>query len=270
MVPLGAILVCLAHFGGGLSMHPKSNFDLQAILSNPPKLHELRGELTSDLRIDDFTCSELSARLKPGLKTLETGAGLSTIIFAANGCDHTCIAAHPNQLGRVKEYCRSKGIETSAVNFIVAQSSDAIHRLPSSHFDLILIDGCHGFPSIFVDFYYAAKLLKLGGTLVIDDLHIYTCQLVARFMQADPGWKMEIMTSRVALAIKIADTADEEWINQRFIVQRSSRPSLMKSALSGRSLRSVRSVRPVRFFLDLSKPLRARLGLTGNQILGKY
>jgi len=251
-------------------LHRESNFDLQAILSNPPKLHELRGELTSDLRIDDFTCSELNARLKPGLQTLETGAGLSTIIFAANGCNHTCIAAHKNQFGRIQEYCRSERIDTSAVNFIVAQSSNVIHQLPPSHFDLILIDGCHGFPSIFVDFYYAAKLLKLGGTLVIDDLHIYTCRLVAHFIQADPGWKVETMTGRVALATKIADTADEEWINQSFIVQRSSRPSLVKSALSGRSLRSVRSVRSVRFFLDVSKPLRSRLGLTGRQILGKY
>ena len=80
------------------------------------------------------------------------------------------------------------GIDTSNIKFIIDKSSEVIHQLPRSEFDLILIDGCHGFPSIFVDLYYAAKLLKIGGTLIIDDMHIFTCQLTARFLQSDPGW----------------------------------------------------------------------------------
>lgn len=237
-----------------ISLEATSNFDLETVLSSPPKIHELRGELISDWRIDNLTCSELNARLKPRLKTLETGAGLSTIIFAGHGCQHTCITPGRDQVDRIQDYCRSRQIDTSAVSFLVAKSSDVIHQSPRSEFDLILIDGCHGFPSIFVDFYYAAKLLKVGGTLIIDDMHIYTCQLAARFMQADPGWKVEKKTSRVALGVKLSDRIDEEWTNQPFVVQRSSRQWLTKS---------------VRFCLNASRPLRSRVGLTGNQLLGR-
>jgi hypothetical protein len=226
-------------------------FDLKTLLLHPPKLHELGNQLISDWRIDNTTCLELNSRLKPGLKTLETGAGLSTIIFAANGCRHTCITPDKGQAERIQAYCRSAGIDTSNVKFIINKSSDIIHQVPRSEFDLILIDGCHGFPSIFVDLYYAAKLLKIGGTLIIDDMHIYTCQLTARFLQSDPGWNVELKTRRVAFSVKVADTIDDEWTSQRFVVRRSS----------GRPL-----LRAWNFCLNASRPLRSRVGLTGNQL----
>jgi Methyltransferase domain len=231
-----------------------SKLNLETLLSDPPRIHQLKGELISDWRIDDLTCSELNSRLKPGLKTLETGAGLSTIIFAGNGCRHTCITPVKEQVDRIQDYCHSAHLDTSNVSFIVAKSSDVIHQFPRSEFDLILIDGCHGFPSIFVDFYYAAKLLKIGGDLIIDDMHIYTCQLAARFIQSDPGWKVGMKTRRMALGTKISDTIDEEWSSQPFVVQRSRHDVFTKAW---------------RFCLNSSRPLRSRLGLTGSQLFGR-
>ena len=229
-------------------------FDLKTLLLHPPKIHEHGNQLISDWRIDNTTCLELNSRLKPGLKTLETGAGLSTIIFAANGCQHTCVTPGKGQADRIQDYCRSAGIDISNVKFIIDKSSEVIHQLPRSEFDLILIDGCHGFPSIFVDLYYAAKLLKIGGTLIIDDMHIFTCQLTARFLQSDPGWNVELKTRRVAFSVKIADTIDEEWTSQRFVVKRSSRRPLLRAW---------------NFCLNVSRPLRSRVGLTGNQLRGR-
>jgi len=197
------------------------NFDLKTVLAHPPKLHEHNGVLHSEWRIDDTTCFELSSRLKAGMNTLETGAGLSTIIFAATGCRHTCVVPDKALVDRIQNYCQSNNIDTDKVKFVFSPSADIIHQLPRSEYDLILIDGCHGFPSIFVDFYYGAKLLKTGGTLMVDDMHIYTCNLVARFMQSDPGWKVERMTRRVAVGVKISDTLDNEWTNQPYVLVRS-------------------------------------------------
>jgi Methyltransferase domain len=207
------------------------NFSLETLLADPPKLHEVDGQLHSDWRIDDETCLELKARLKPGMKTLETGAGLSTIIFAGSGCQHTCILPDEKLAYRVQDYCRSLSIDTSNVRFIISGSSDVIHQMGRSAYDLILIDGCHGFPTVFVDFYYAAKALKTGGALIIDDLRIYTCDLVASFMQSDPGWNVELMTIRFAIGVKIAETVDQEWTNQPFVVLRSKGASVIKHPL---------------------------------------
>jgi hypothetical protein len=240
---------CPEHHLGDSGLDTIRPFNLKTILSDPPKLHDDgNGTLISDFRIDDTTCFELDRRLKPGLNTLETGAGLSTIIFAANGCQHTCVTPLKAEVDRIQDYCRSAQIDTSNVKFIVAASSDILHQLPRAAFDLVLIDGCHGFPAIFVDFYYAAKLLKIGGTLIIDDMHIYTCQLAARFIQSDPGWDVELKTKRVALAVKTADTIDKEWISQPFVTRRSSLFTLRRAWY---------------VCLNVSKPLRSRLGLTG-------
>jgi hypothetical protein len=201
------------------------------VLADPPKLHELDGQLHSRYRIDDETCLELKARLKPGMNTLETGAGLSTIIFAGIGCQHTCIVPDEKLVYRIQAYCRSLSIDTSNLRFIISGSSDVIHQMGRSAYDLILIDGCHGFPTVLVDFYYAAKALKTGGVLIIDDLRIYTCDLIASFMQSDPGWNVELMTIRFAIGVKIAETVDREWTDQPFVMLRSKGTSPIKHPL---------------------------------------
>jgi hypothetical protein len=206
-----------------------ANFNLETLLATWPSYSWSTGG--SSLGIDEKTCRELNGRLKSGMNTLEIGAGLSTIIFAASGSQHTCIMPDKALADRVQDYCRSASIDTNNIRFIISKSCDVIHQLSPSAYDFILIDGCHGFPSVFVDFCYAAKALKLGGTLIVDDLHIYTCDLIACFMQSDPGWNVELMTARVAVATKIADTIDNEWVNQRFVVLRSKPSSVIKNPL---------------------------------------
>jgi hypothetical protein len=145
-------------------------------------------------------------------------------------------------------------IDASNVTFIVAKSGDVIYQSPRNHFDLILIDGCHGFPAVFVDLYYAAKLLKTGGTLIIDDMQIYTCQLAARFIQSDPGWRVDVKNKRTAVAVKLSDTIDGEWTEQPFVVRRNESQRFAQAWVS---------------FLRATKPLRYRLGLTRSHLFAK-
>jgi len=196
-----------------------NKLELGELLSYAPKLHKRsNGELTSDWKIDEMTCRELDRRLSPGMRTLETGAGLSTIIFADNGCRHTCIVPDQALVDRIIHFCAENQVSTSGVDFIISNSTDAIHQL-DGQFDLTLIDGCHGFPVAMVDFYYAARLLKFRGLMIIDDLHIFTCRVIASFMAEDVGWDVQVHTGRVAFAEKIADTIDAEWTEQSFIVK---------------------------------------------------
>jgi hypothetical protein len=133
------------------------------------------------------------------------------------------------------------------VDFVISKSADVAHTWPRSTFDLALIDGCHGFPSIFVDFYFASKALKTGGTLFLDDMHIYTCQQTARFIGSDSGWNVDLKTNRVVAANKVADTIDAEWSHQKFVTKRSKHASLLWKYWYQ--------------FLELTLPMRSRLGL---------
>jgi hypothetical protein len=173
------------------------------------------------------------------MRTLETGAGFSTIIFAGKGCNHTVIMPDQPLADRITAYCAGHNIDASGVSFVVASSTDAIHKQQPGY-DLILIDGTHAFPAALVDFYYATKLLKLGGTLIVDDMHIYTCHLIASFMKEDPGWRLELMNDRVAFGTKVADTIDDDWSVQQFVRRRSPGvPSFTRPLLAARAVLGV-------------------------------
>jgi hypothetical protein len=202
---------------------------LQRLLADPPKLHlHPSGVLIADWRLDNTTVSELERRLQPGMRTLETGAGFSTIFFALSGCKHTCIAPDHDLFTRIQTYCQENGISTADVEFIDAMSIDVVPQLPVEAYDLALIDGCHGFPTAFVDFLYVTRALRKGGTLIMDDMNLYTCQNVGRFMQSDPAWRIEVFTEQVAFGVKLDETGSvfREWHMQPFVKARSTATSL--------------------------------------------
>ena len=66
--------------------------------------------------------------------------------------------------------------------------------------DAVLIDGGHGFPAPFIDFWYAGGRLVPGGLLVVDDTHLRACRVLADFLRAEAGrWRVhrELATTAV-------------------------------------------------------------------------
>jgi hypothetical protein len=202
---------------------------LQRMIEDPPKLHvHPRGMLISGWRPDDVTIAQLDRRLKPGMATLETGAGFSTILFAIYGCRHTAIAPDGELFQRIRRYCRENDISLENVELVEAGSTDIVPHLAPDSVDLAMIDGCHGFPTVMVDFLYMTRALRKGGTLIVDDLNIFPCQMVGRFIQSDPAWRVEVFTNQVAFGVKLDETGSvfREWHMQPFVRRRSTATSL--------------------------------------------
>jgi hypothetical protein len=95
---------------------------------------------------------QLELLVEPGMKTLETGAGWSTVIFAGKGAEHTCIMPSEEQKKRIILYCRENGISIDRVTFVVEKSEDALPKMKEKDFMLYLIDGRHAFPYPMIDF----------------------------------------------------------------------------------------------------------------------
>ena len=74
------------------------------------------------------------------------------------------------------------GFEVDAFNDPI----QALSGFRSGSYDLALIDGRHGFPQPFLDWYYAAQILKTGGYVIIDDLHIWVCETLANLLVEEP------------------------------------------------------------------------------------
>lgn len=181
-----------------------------------------QGQLVSCWRIDNYTIDALNARLNPGMRTVETGAGLSTVLFALHATTHRCIVPDAELVERIKSFCREHDISTENVTFNIVPSHDIVASLEPHTYDLALIDGLHSFPIAVVDFFYAARALKTGGTLVIDDLHIWTCDTIARFLRESPTWRVTDFTRRVCFAVREGDAGTlVDWRSQPYVWSRS-------------------------------------------------
>jgi hypothetical protein len=101
------------------------------------------------------------------------------------GTRHTCIMPDQSLADRIVAYCKEKGIPTSGLTFVIEPSETALPKIKDRDFDLALIDGRHGFPQPFLDWYYAAEILKIGGYVIIDDLHVWVCETLMEFLIAE-------------------------------------------------------------------------------------
>lgn len=112
--------------------------------------------------------------------TLETGMayGLSTLFMCQALCDngagsHT--AVDPSQRIRWKSI-GLLNVERAGLGcflrFMEAPSDRALPQLAlaGEQFDVVFIDGSHRFDHVLLDFYYADKLLRVGGHIMLDDV----------------------------------------------------------------------------------------------------
>jgi len=196
--------------------------DLAHLLSKPPKLHGCDGATTDGWRLDDAALLFLNSRVKSGMRTIETGAGVSTIAFALKRARHTCVVRDRRVVRRIRRYCASAGISLSTVRFVVGRSEYALPRLNRFGYDFALIDGRHGFPAPFMDWFYIADRLRRGGVVLVDDTWIWTCDILVRFLDTNAGWRRCASLPTSAAFFKVRNDAQHaEWVDQPFVYWQS-------------------------------------------------
>lgn len=161
----------------------------------------------------------LAGHLAPGMRTLETGAGASTVVFAAAGTRHTAVSPDPYEHRRVREYCDAQGIDHTRIEFVAARSADVLPELTRAEsIDVALIDGAHAFPAAVLDWYYVSRSLRVGGALLLDDIPIPSVAVVFCHMAGEPAWQLiEIVDDRAAAFRKVAEEpGGDPWQAQPF------------------------------------------------------
>ena len=213
------------------------------LLGNSPKFHVDQTGARASWAISEAVLRFLDENLESSFHTLETGAGFSTVVFAAKSARHTSVVPSHDEVERIREYCGAHGISTENLEFHVEKSEVALPRLDPTELDLVLIDGSHSFPSPFIDWYYTASRLRVGGFLIIDDTQLWTGHVLKRFLEAEPGWTLCSDPVGIAAAfVKEAPTPElGNWDDQPFVLRRS-RP-LMMTARPRAALRLIRAGR---------------------------
>lgn len=138
--------------------------------------------------------------------TLETGAGASTIVFAAAGARHEAVTPDPGEEARIRGRCAELGVDSSGVSFRIGPSHEVLARWEPRSLDLVLIDGAHGFPYPILDWWHVASHLRVGGTVLLDDAYLPAVGAIVDFARSSPAWRVEEAVSfRTARLTKLAD-----------------------------------------------------------------
>jgi len=188
------------------------------LLADPPLVHRSSATASFGSHVwatEDGCYRFLASAVGAGDRTLETGLGVSTAIFAARGAAHTCVVPHREQVDLLRAYCEQKGIALDRVEFSVGWSEQVLPTLERSELDLVFIDGGHGFPTPMIDWFYGAGRLRSHGTVVIDDLQCPAVEMLTGVLRSDARWAPIGGTAKWAAFERLsAGPLREEWIDQ--------------------------------------------------------
>lgn len=156
---------------------------------------------------------------------LETGAGNSTITFLMAGAlEVTSVAPDSSLFGRIEDYCRKRSISIENLSIQVGLSEWVLPQIVKKPaYDIILIDGAHGWPHTFIDLFYANIGLKQGGFLILDDLQLHSVKEIARFLKEDSDkWEVTQTIGKVGIFRKLTDSSNfPDWLYQPYIKRQS-------------------------------------------------
>ena len=141
--------------------------------------------------ISDDCCAAIAERLRPGMRTLETGSGRSTELFERMGCQHVALEHDPRRGARSR----------SVVMAPLTGDPPWYDWVPPHACDLILIDG----PAWWIGrggvMRVLPYLLHDHTVVVIDDTHRAAERRLAERIAADYGMRAEYHARR-ALGVK--------------------------------------------------------------------
>jgi hypothetical protein len=201
----------------------------RALLADLPRLHHWGGDpqvggLTA--RIGERIIAELERY--PSARIVETGAGASTLLFCCLEPDAvTTIAPDAGLRDRMLAAASEREISVERLRFFCEQSELALPRLAAEgeRFEVGFIDGCHNWPSVFVDFCYVNLMMPVGGTLLLDDVQLYSVQQLYFLLREQEEFEYVGLDDKMATFRKVIDHAFlPEWRGQPFIERNTLLP----------------------------------------------
>lgn len=208
--------------------------DFMQYLDNLPMLHSWDGGQTWNTggfqrehleKLHNF----LKENLSPAPRFLEAGAGNSTIsLLFLSPSQLISIAPKSALFDRIRSYCETHGIPTEALKVYVNGSEWVLPKLAAEMkgnalFDFVLIDGCHNWPMVFVDFFYCNYMLKPGGYIMIDDLQLHSVKELARMLSEQPAFELALDLGKSLVFHRTSKARTlGEWTRLPYIVRKTN------------------------------------------------
>lgn len=157
-------------------------------------------------------------------RSAETGCGKSTILFSNLSADHRVFALDDREAGdessvRFFEDCPLGRPER--VQFVFGPTQVTLPSYAQhAPYDLVLIDGPHGYPFPELEYLALYPHITKGGLLIVDDVNIPTIGRLADFLAEDEMWEAVGLVSATAVFRRTAaptfDPTGDGWWEQRY------------------------------------------------------
>jgi hypothetical protein len=187
------------------------------LVAKPPVLHQQKDGRPVSWGLSTEVLRGLYGKLRPGMRTLETGAGLSTLTFMVAGCDHVAVSPSAAERDRILVWNEEVGA-TGHLRYVAESSDTALPELATeiTHLDVVLIDGAHRFPFPMLDFHYTEALVPVGGWMVVDDVHIPSVAMLYQFLEAEDQWEKKCHIQNTVFYERVAETVHiGDWVSQK-------------------------------------------------------
>lgn len=189
---------------------------IDMLVEENPLFHTQRDGKSCSWAGNTNMLKDVEKLLQPGMNTIETGAGYSTVIFLAKGCNHTTLTFDSREIERIKDFCRDKSISCESYTYYVGDSTETVSSV-SGPFDFVFIDGAHRFPYPIIDWYNLNQMLKVNGILVVDDTDIISCHILVKYLLTDPKFELLANVENYAIFRKTEFTPPPgDWLFQPF------------------------------------------------------
>lgn len=159
----------------------------------------------------------------------ETGCGKSTIFLSRIAKRHKvfCYDDRGQTNSSVDYFMNCPATRQDRLDLVFGPTQLTLPRYEDHlPYDLVLIDGPHGFPFPDLEYYYFYPHLKTGGLLVVDDIHIPTISRLADFLSEDRMFeKLEFVGSTAIFRrtdAPVFDPLGDGWWLQDFNRRRAS------------------------------------------------
>ena len=203
---------------------------LEELLAEPPRLHHWSGRWQVG-GIKGALAEAVVFELKrlPGFRVIETGAGLSTLLFLCMSTEPVVsIAPDSGLFDRIAQEARRRGVKADHLEAHVGYSELVLPQLMGDgrRFNVAFIDGGHGWPTVFVDFCYMNAMLDKSGLLFLDDLQLHSVQQLNLLLLEQPGFEeVRNLGGKMAAFRKTTDAPFlPDHTQQPFIVASSKAP----------------------------------------------
>jgi hypothetical protein len=190
---------------------------IETLISNRPHFHAWPDGRPANWSVAPEVLRFIRANLKSSMRTLETGAGQTTVAFAIAGTHHVCITPDRAQAERIRSYCSEHGI-TDTITFIHDSSDVALasgQGIPDV-IDFVLIDGAHRFPFPILDWHFTERRVPVGGIVAVDDYPMPSVRILHDFLLGEEEWELIRSFQATSFFRRKRETLNEwDWADQK-------------------------------------------------------